>query len=348
MFHQEQEELSHRLVFPQMQTLQTLTTSLEEKREEERTQTRFFQAHHDGKLRAASIVSRSQFGNIEMMKDTKENDVAEMIKVGQLMSEVSKGQCHQLASSFDHFLKSTTEQVTADMEKKNRQEVASHCKQLHGDLMEVISEVLDPATANLVKTKLAEKRSLSDLGGEDQQAHPQKRQKTTSVWTCRPPTAKKVHAAIMEGENAMLELLPYPPINEHEEHAFVHLEDVVADAFGNGTKFDFICEVSNPENSVPSSVKKLSESKRASKICECVKRSKNGEGSLVLWIVKWSDDAEMNSLLQNRGSIWIQSVTTSIPSNEMNTVDNTHVIAIGPKEGNHDFVENNSTGASPS
>ena len=54
---------------------------------------------------------------------------------------------------------------------------------------------------------------------------------------------------------------------------------------------------------------------------------------------KWSDDAETNSLLQNRGSIWIQSVTISTPSNEMNSVDNTCVISIGPKEGNHDFVE---------
>ena len=123
---------------------------------------------------------------------------------------------------------------------------------------------------------------------------------------------------------------------------------VVADAFGHWIKFDFICEVSNPDNSVPPSVKKLSESKRASKIYECVKRRKNGEGSLVLWIVKWSDDAEMNSLLQNRGSIWIQSVTISTPSNKMNTVDNTCVIAIGPKEGNHDCVEKNSTRASPS
>ena len=136
----------------------------------------------------------------------------------------------------------------------------------------------------------------------------------------------------------MDELIPYPPIYNHHDHACILMEDAISDLLGHGYKLDYICEASSSDENMPLEIKKTSETKRAHKTFKVFATGPD-QKPVVIWVLKWSDDAEMNSLLQNKGSVWIQSATFSVPEDSLNVAAYTCVMAIGPKEGDHSFCE---------
>jgi hypothetical protein len=137
--------------------------------------------------------------------------------------------------------------------------------------------------------------------------------------------------------DGIIKNLPCPHVHTQNEHAFVKLREVVAHHLGHGKDVDFFGPHTNATESVPATVRSLAESKQASKILRAAYSVVDGS-VLPLWIVLWSDDFEPNTLLQNRGSVWVLTATICTPNESSNSASNTYVLAIGPKGDDHNFV----------
>ena len=65
------------------------------------------------------------------------------------------------------------------------------------------------------------------------------------------------------------------------------------------------------------------------------KQVHRGKRALTLYITLWSDDFEPNSTKDNRGSVWVMTMTIATPTNNHHTTYNTYVVAVGKKGVDH-------------
>ena len=114
----------------------------------------------------------------------------------------------------------------------------------------------------------------------------------------------------MEGKYSLLHNLPCPHIHELKNHAYVSIIDIVKDLLAHGLPVDQFLEDKDP----PKNVVRILHSLHALEIYKnALKRFPHGN-VLPLWIIEWSDDFDPNdSVKNNRGSIWLKTVTISVP-----------------------------------
>ena len=154
-----------------------------------------------------------------------------------------------------------------------------------------------------------------------------------------PTNPSLMRSRIMEGSHAILANLPHPSVRwVRSDHAYVSLKDVIADFLAHGTPYEKIRKPPEGEG-----VKRAGESKHAQDIWDRAK-ALHGENPLVVLMLKrWRDDFQ--ALKSNKGqkkgtSAWIGTVTISPPFDmKANSLRNTYPIAMGPKGGNHEPVE---------
>ena len=143
----------------------------------------------------------------------------------------------------------------------------------------------------------------------------------------------------MEGSYAILANLPHPPVRwVGTDHAYVSLKDVIADFLAHSTPYE---KIRRPVVGV--GVKQAGESLQAQGIMERAKALHSDHPVVVLMLKRWRDDFQ--ALKSNKGqkkgtSAWLGTITMSPPLDlKFNSLQNTYPIAMGPKGGNHEAVE---------
>ena len=158
-----------------------------------------------------------------------------------------------------------------------------------------------------------------------------------SPWQCQVPTTPDdLRSKFMVGKYAMIPSLPIPKVKMLDtNHAYVSLRDCVQDMLMHEISVE---PVENLQHSAV--VTKLSGSRMASSLYRDAINKYGSGNCYTLWFNEWSDDFEPNSMSKNnRGSVWIKSITISCPFDNRNSYSNTYPIAVGPKGVSHEQVE---------
>ena len=151
--------------------------------------------------------------------------------------------------------------------------------------------------------------------------------------------AEDIRKIVFKGANSILENIPIPQPTLIGEYSYVSLHDIVADFLGHGYPYDEIPETSEVINEVTT----LSSSKVVSRVKErAMRREKGGRDMplVILYLVEWSDSFEPNVIKDNRGSVWIKTVTIS-PKHigGVGSKHNTYPLCLGPaKVGDRTLV----------
>ena len=151
----------------------------------------------------------------------------------------------------------------------------------------------------------------------------------------------------MEGRDALLPNLPHPLISMVDGHSYVSLCDVISELLGHGSEIDVHgWSIDDNNKLVPCppgelAVECFTQSEHGHAIYEdACKVHQFGAGFLPLWIIEWADDFKPNSQnKQNRGSVLVKTVTVSTPRSSIHSADNTYLIALGPKDADHEADE---------
>jgi hypothetical protein len=157
---------------------------------------------------------------------------------------------------------------------------------------------------------------------------------TDDLWSMKLPTSSRdVRSLYISGKHAIIPNLPRPSVSALRNHAYVSLQECIADLLGHGLEFDSITS-----DMLPITVKSISDSRQAKQIFLNVKEDHLRK--LVLYLNEQSDTFEPSkSSKSNRGSCWIKSVTVGGPTWTSNGTKYTYPIAVGSDGGSHDEVE---------
>ena len=160
-------------------------------------------------------------------------------------------------------------------------------------------------------------------------------------------TIQLIHCAhdlrkiVFKGANSILENIPIPQPTLIGECSYVSLHDIVADFLGHGYPYNKITETTPEEINV---VQSLSSSRVVRKVKERAMIRENGDNNMplvVLFLIEWSDGFEPNVIKDNRGSVWIKTVTIS-PKHlgGEGSKHNTYPLCLGPaKTGDRILVQ---------
>ena len=273
------------------------------------------------------------------------HDVAHMLNMGRFCTSLSSTKQDQLAASFQCVHDVSTDIATEEVTEQLASDHESYNKILYKMINDTASEVLGTESSKFLtafkKRVLSQKKNIPECQRICENLKSKQANESLPMRSCRPLpplNGNGMRSTFREGTFAMDELIPHPPICNHHDHAYILMEDAISDLLGHGYKLDYICEASSSDENMPLEIKKMSETKRAHKMFKVFATGPD-QKPVVIWVLKWSDDAEMNSLLQNKGSVWIQSATFSVPEDSLNVAACTCVMAIGPKEGDHSFCE---------
>jgi hypothetical protein len=161
--------------------------------------------------------------------------------------------------------------------------------------------------------------------------------RSTNEWaTVIPRTPALIRSLYVEGKDALLPNVPRPQVTIVDDHAYVSLQDCVADLLGHGFELDSIeagCQQ-------PGAVSNINETAVARRIQNnAVKAHPLSENVLCLYLTEWSDGFEPSSSKNNRGSCWLKSVTISPPPSKIHSLSHTYPIALGLEDQSHGKVE---------
>ena len=156
--------------------------------------------------------------------------------------------------------------------------------------------------------------------------------------TTIPITLSDVRKLYLEGKNAMITNLPTPVVyTTNCNHAYVRIKDVIEHFFAYGCCPELLspmCVEMKQKVCYPS------ECKKARMILEDIEPLKGSEKNVFeVLLTDWHDDFEPNTQSkQNRGSVWILSITIVSSRNIKNAQQYTFPIAIGEKNSSHEVV----------
>ena len=156
--------------------------------------------------------------------------------------------------------------------------------------------------------------------------------------TTIPTTLMDIRQQYLEGKNAIVTNLPKPFIHTTAtNHAYVRIKDVIQHFFAYGSSPEFLSKFSNESNTL---VSYPSECQQVKNIYEHMNNKDNDiDGVSEILITEWHDDFEPNTQSkQNRGSVWILSVTILSTRDIKNSQHYTFPIAIGEKNSSHEDV----------
>ena len=156
-----------------------------------------------------------------------------------------------------------------------------------------------------------------------------------------PTEINDISKIYLNGSSSIVKSAPHPTIHAIDNHAVVRIKDVIAHVLAQGLKLEDIVIsgntsiVYNPDDPVT----KFTESKYMMNLKMTLQENLDGDTVLLLNMTEWSDDFDPNSIKRNKGSIWIKTLTVSLPSDDNETVVNTYPIALGLKGDSHLIAE---------
>jgi hypothetical protein len=146
-----------------------------------------------------------------------------------------------------------------------------------------------------------------------------------------PATVEKLRSTYAIGQHSLLNNLPCPLVREIHKHAYVSLREMIQ---------HFLAIHTGESN------KGVNFTKNFANICDRAEKTHpNASTYVVIEILEWSDDFDPNHLKNNRGSVWIKTITLRAmvvnvceQSNHL-TKERTFALALGPKGVSHEEVE---------
>lgn len=156
-------------------------------------------------------------------------------------------------------------------------------------------------------------------------------------------SSKEVDRYYLKRSSSIVENVPIPSIEEFDDHAYVVIKEIVQYFLYFEIPLDGMLTERIDKNykQLMSSSSKMSTTNISNLIRMDVKNSLENEhkiSPLIITIVLWSDDFEPNNVKQHKKSTWIKTITLSPPLGYQTSPEHTFVIALGPKEKNHENV----------
>ena len=141
----------------------------------------------------------------------------------------------------------------------------------------------------------------------------------------------------LDGSNSIMKNLPRPKVILHEKHSYVSIKMCIADYLGKGYLPLEIATYEKEVNKLVTDSKFCKGISRRAKYCY---RDVSRDNLIIMTGVTWSDDFEPNSMSKNnRGSVWIKTLTFFTKNSFSNSLENTYPISIALKKENHDDIE---------
>ena len=134
----------------------------------------------------------------------------------------------------------------------------------------------------------------------------------------------------------MIPNLPKPKIHNTEQHSYISISDLLQFVFAFGYELQPIL----PYDFKTLPVTRSDQCKRAQEFLQTVLSSNDNKlNDFIIIMTDWHDDFEPNTQAkQNRGSVWTYTITLLSSAHILNQSSYSYVIAIGPKNANHDNV----------
>ena len=138
-----------------------------------------------------------------------------------------------------------------------------------------------------------------------------------------PATKEEIRKTICEGKFCLRENLPHPQVySDIPKHAYLLPSQCIADCLAHGL-------LDNREDKHP--YQTLPKSPMAMRISTANKAL----GARSIFLTLWSDDFEPNNLKDNRGSVWLQTLSIQTESSGTLTTHHVYPIIVGPKGSDH-------------
>ena len=134
----------------------------------------------------------------------------------------------------------------------------------------------------------------------------------------------------------MISMLPRPNIDTDASHAFISITELIRHVMALGIDCQPILSHNNSVCPILSS----DQCKKSQEYLEKLISEDNDElNHMSILITDWHDDFEPNSQAkQNKGSVWVYTVTILGPPGTKNDGKYTYPIALGTKSSNHDHI----------
>ena len=141
----------------------------------------------------------------------------------------------------------------------------------------------------------------------------------------------------LRGVRSICNILPRPNVSLLDNHSYVSVRQCIADYLGKG----------NLPSTIPSKPSEIQTETFHSNFCQEIKKraAKSNENVsydnlMIITAVQWSDDFDPNSFCKNnRGSVWIKTLTFFSSDYHSNKIENTYPLSIGLKKDSHDIIE---------
>ena len=153
-------------------------------------------------------------------------------------------------------------------------------------------------------------------------------------------SSKDVDRYYLKRSTSIVQNVPIPTIIELDDHAYVSIKEVIQHILYLNIPIDGMLpgDINTNYKGIISSSSPMT----GTKICKNIRTEvKNNATStditpLILNIILWSDDFEPNHVKQHKKSTWIKTVTIAPPVGCQTSTKHTYVIALGPKDKNHE------------
>ena len=148
-----------------------------------------------------------------------------------------------------------------------------------------------------------------------------------------------IRKRFLTGRNSILNNLPCPKVDEHDNHSFVTIRSCINDFLSSGK----LPKKHRANQNKDDMISCITESKRAYEIYNKAHQmyyDKSSDEVLVILGILWSDDFDPNtSIKSNRGSVWVKTLTFVAENTHANDERDTYPLSIGLKSKNHENIE---------
>ena len=156
-------------------------------------------------------------------------------------------------------------------------------------------------------------------------------------------SSKELDRYYLKRSTSIVQNVPIPTITEFDNHAYVSIKEIVQYSLYFEIPLDGMLVKKTKVNykQLISASSQLASTKIGNLIRSQVQNNADiplNISPLIITIVLWSDDFEPNNVKQHRKSTWIKTITLSPPVGYQTSPAHTFVIALGPKESNHESI----------
>ena len=145
-----------------------------------------------------------------------------------------------------------------------------------------------------------------------------------------PRSKQNLRNRIKEGKNSLLYNLPHPQVHTLGSHSYLLPSECVADIMAHGL-------IDQPATS--SDMLHAVDSLACSPLARAITESNDARGIKTIIVSRWSDDFEPNKLKDNRGSIWISTLTIQTAVSGTPGLSHVYPLVVGGKKDDHEPIE---------